>query len=227
MRSFCATLYIRPAYIKADSDSKTQSCSMYCHPVSRHFLSLSLGQHFTLSLFAQNVRFNVHPQAKQQARFFNGATAASGPALPHYRDFMITLRHTTVGRTPLDEWSARRRTSIWQHTTLTIDIYSCHRRDSNPQTQQVNAAPRLRPRGHWDRQQATYINQKMFIGCDISGALGLHLFVDMKLWNTFQKCTAQWASLRYRTSGNLQLVFLRPSYAMQEAQMFSTVSAPT
>jgi len=33
----------------------------------------------------------------------------SGPGSPHYRGFMITLRHTTLGRTPLEEWSARRR----------------------------------------------------------------------------------------------------------------------
>ena len=33
----------------------------------------------------------------------------NGPRPPHYRGFMITLRHTTLGRTPLDEWSARRK----------------------------------------------------------------------------------------------------------------------
>ena len=27
----------------------------------------------------------------------------SGPGPPHYRSFTITLRHTTIGRTPLDE----------------------------------------------------------------------------------------------------------------------------
>ena len=32
-----------------------------------------------------------------------------GPRPPHYRDFTITLRHITLGRTPLDEWSGRRR----------------------------------------------------------------------------------------------------------------------
>jgi hypothetical protein len=37
------------------------------------------------------------------------ATAPSGPGPSHYRRFMITLRYTTLGRTPLDEWSARRR----------------------------------------------------------------------------------------------------------------------
>jgi hypothetical protein len=33
----------------------------------------------------------------------------SRPGPPHYCGFTITLRHTTLGRTTLDEWSARRR----------------------------------------------------------------------------------------------------------------------
>jgi hypothetical protein len=33
----------------------------------------------------------------------------SGPKPPRCRGFIITLRHITLGRTPLDEWSARRR----------------------------------------------------------------------------------------------------------------------
>ena len=36
-------------------------------------------------------------------------TAPSGSGPPQCWGFMITLRHTTVGRTPLDEWSVRRR----------------------------------------------------------------------------------------------------------------------
>ena len=41
--------------------------------------------------------------------FFTRLNSCSGPGSPHYRGFMITLGHTTLGRTPLDEWSARRR----------------------------------------------------------------------------------------------------------------------
>jgi hypothetical protein len=33
----------------------------------------------------------------------------SGPRPPNYRGLTITLRHTALGRTPLDGWSARRR----------------------------------------------------------------------------------------------------------------------
>jgi len=32
-----------------------------------------------------------------------------GPRSPHCLGFMITLRHTTSDRNPLDEWSAWRR----------------------------------------------------------------------------------------------------------------------
>ena len=35
--------------------------------------------------------------------FFHGATAPGEPRRSHYRGFTITLRHTTLGRTPLDE----------------------------------------------------------------------------------------------------------------------------
>jgi hypothetical protein len=42
--------------------------------------------------------------------FFHYTTAPSGPWPPHYRGFTITLRRQpTFGRTPLDEWSTRRR----------------------------------------------------------------------------------------------------------------------
>jgi hypothetical protein len=40
--------------------------------------------------------------------FYHGATAPTGPRPPHSRGFMITFRHTTLSRAPLDEFSARR-----------------------------------------------------------------------------------------------------------------------
>ena len=60
-------------------------------------------------------------------------TAPSRPTPSHYRDFAITLRHTTLDKTPLDEWSARRR-----DLCLTTHNNHTHRhpwpqRDSNPQ----------------------------------------------------------------------------------------------
>jgi len=41
--------------------------------------------------------------------FFIARQAPSGPEPPYCRGFTITPRHTTLGRTPLNEWSARRR----------------------------------------------------------------------------------------------------------------------
>ena len=40
----------------------------------------------------------------------------SGPGPPHYRCFTIILRHNALGRTPLDEWSARRK-DLYLHNT--------------------------------------------------------------------------------------------------------------
>ena len=54
---------------------------------------------------------------------FHSGTAASGPGSPLYLCFTITLRHTTIGRTPLDEWSARRRDlSLATHNTHNTEI---------------------------------------------------------------------------------------------------------
>jgi len=49
-----------------------------------------------------------------------------------------TQRRTTVGRTPLDAWSARHRDLyLTTHNTQT-DRHPCLRRDSNPQSQQAS-----------------------------------------------------------------------------------------
>jgi hypothetical protein len=60
-------------------------------------------------------RINRHPQADVNPQTFShGATAPSGPGAAHYRGFTITLRHSKLSKTPLDESSALRR----QHTTF-------------------------------------------------------------------------------------------------------------
>jgi len=41
--------------------------------------------------------------------FLPWPNSPSGRRRPQYRRFTITLIHTTLGRTPLDEWSDRRR----------------------------------------------------------------------------------------------------------------------
>ena len=81
-----------------------------------------------------------------------------GPGPPHYRGFTITLRHTTLGRTSLDEWSARRR-------DLYLTTHVTHNRQTSvppagfehaiPESERPNT-PRLRPRGRCNRHQKYY-----------------------------------------------------------------------
>ena len=92
--------------------------------------------------------------------------AQQPPSVPrpsHYRGFMVTLRHTTVGMTPLDEQSARRR-------DLYLTTNNTHNRQTytppggirthNP-SKRAAADPPLRPRGHCDRRK--YITMR-FLG---------------------------------------------------------------
>jgi hypothetical protein len=73
---------------------------------------------------------------------------------PHYRGFTITLRHTTPGRTPLEEWSARLR-DLYRHNTKhsqQTDIEAPGGiRIRNPGKRGAGD-PRLRRRGCWDQQ---------------------------------------------------------------------------
>ena len=64
---------------------------------------------------------------------FHGSRAPSGPGPPHYRVFTIILRLTTLGRTPLDDWSAHRKDKQSKETAI-----QCTRRDPNPQSQQAS-----------------------------------------------------------------------------------------
>ena len=76
-----------------------------------------------------------------------------GQSLTPHRRFTITLRQTTLVRTPLVEWSTRHR-DLFLKTHYKRDGHSCPRRDLNPQSQRTNSAvdPHLRPWGHWEPQ---------------------------------------------------------------------------
>jgi hypothetical protein len=56
-------------------------------------------------------------------QFFYDARAHSGPGRPHYRGFMITVRHAIFSMTPLNEWSARRR-------DLYLTTHNTHKRQT-------------------------------------------------------------------------------------------------
>jgi hypothetical protein len=85
--------------------------------------------------------------------FYHGAAAPSGPGPPHYQGFTVTLRHAKLGRTSLDEWSARLR-------DLYLTTHNTHKRQTSSKThnpsKRAAVDPRLRPRGHWDRQILQY-----------------------------------------------------------------------
>jgi hypothetical protein len=60
-----------------------------------------------------------------------------------------SIKHNTIGRTSLDEWSARHR-DLYLITQET-DIHTPGGiRTRNP-SKRAAADPRLRPRGNWDR----------------------------------------------------------------------------
>ena len=67
----------------------------------------------------------------------------SGPGPSHYRVFTITFKHTTLGRNPLDEWSARRR-------DLYLTTHSTHKKQisMSPARFEPAIAARKRPRTH-------------------------------------------------------------------------------
>jgi hypothetical protein len=78
-------------------------------------------------VFSDSVYFSPH-----------GAVAPSGLGPPHYRGFPITFRNTILGRAPLDEWSARRRTLyLTTHNTYKGQTW-CPPHDSNPQSQEAS-----------------------------------------------------------------------------------------
>ena len=118
--------------------------------------------------------------------FFHCATSPSGPWPNYYRSFTITLRHTTPGRIPVDEWSARRR-ELWltQHPQE-IDVHaSAGIRTRNP-SMRAAAEPLITRRGHWGRQQFNYNFMK--VGADTQA---IFLFKWQTMSNTkvvVQRC---------------------------------------
>jgi len=99
---------------------------------------------------------------------FCGAATQRGSWPPHSWNFLDhTQRRTTVGRTPLDEWSARRR-------DLYLTTHNTHNRQismppggirTHDLSRRAAADLRLRPRGHWDRH--SLYNTVANINCTI------------------------------------------------------------
>ena len=99
---------------------------------------LPLIQHTRFKLINKTEKFVALIFGNVKYIFYHGATAPSGPGPPHSRGFTITHRHATLGRTPLEEESARRRDLYLTTHNIHKRQHPCHRRNSNPQSQQAS-----------------------------------------------------------------------------------------
>ena len=108
----------------------------------------ALPKHLSKSFLCDKLVHSIERQMLRMYFYCHGWTALVGVGILLW-GFSITLRHSAFGRTPLGEWSARRRdlnlTTLNTHKRQTF----IPRRDSNPHSQQ---ARRLWLRGHWGRQ---------------------------------------------------------------------------
>jgi hypothetical protein len=82
----------------------------YAHRLSRNSTSTASYLRIKLTLLMCQL-LTCSPTSKKFPYHFRpfSTTVPSVSEPPHYRGFTITLRHTTFGRNPLDEWSARSR----------------------------------------------------------------------------------------------------------------------
>jgi hypothetical protein len=90
--------------------------------------------------------------------FFCDTATHSGSQPPHSWGFLDhTQRRTTIGRTSLDEWSARRRDLyLTTHNTHNRQISMPPRRiRTHDLSRRAAADLHLRSRGHWDRHKYT------------------------------------------------------------------------
>jgi len=125
-----ALLYSNPQYLTplscrrllADGTQKTL-CSQYCGKTKQTCRNVCIWS---------GGEFNGWQVSRHKP-----LDTTSGPGPPQYRGFTITLRHSTFGRTPLDESSARRRDLYLATTHNTQETHPCSRLDSNLQSQQV------------------------------------------------------------------------------------------
>jgi len=98
----------------------------------------------------QNRHWNHHRWHAERSRIIVLMFVESTAMASSFLRFLDHTRRITVGRTSLDEWSARRR-DLYLTTHNTHNRHPCPRWDSNPHSQQASGR-RLRPRGHWDRR---------------------------------------------------------------------------
>jgi len=84
--------------------------------------------------------------------FSSWLDSPTGPQFPHCWGFKITIRHTTLSRTPLGEWSARRKKLyLTKHKTHKRHIYAPRGIRTRSSSKRAAADPHFRPCSCWDR----------------------------------------------------------------------------
>ena len=106
---------------------------------------------------SHNARILNHRLLRIFNFLFSWLDSPTGSRPPHCRGFTISLRHTTIVRSPLDEWSDCRR-------DLYLKTHSIRKRDNlspggirtrNPSKREA-AARRLRPRRHLEESSVRF-----------------------------------------------------------------------
>jgi len=121
--------------------------------------------HLNLQLYEIHVTYVVHREATKNYKFYMYVTvtlflycaaAPSGLGPPNYPGSTISFRHTTLGRTPLDELSARRR-------DLYLTTQNIHKRQTSTPPAEFELASQ-RPQTHALDRAATGIDSDVIYG---------------------------------------------------------------
>jgi hypothetical protein len=122
---------------------------MWCASITEWFFHaiqiLSTSTSFPYKSTIYLINSSVNPFFKF---FFSCATVASVPGPLYCQKFTLKLRHMTLGRTPLEEWSARRRDfQLTKHNTQNrktsippAGIRTRNRSSKRPQTHDLDGA---------------------------------------------------------------------------------------
>ena len=133
-------------------------------------------------------------------------TAPAGPGPPHYRGFAITLRHTTLGRSPLDEWSSRRRdlyltvhnTQDSQETSIsTAGFEPALPESERPQTHALDRAKTgISHKRHHHHHHRIYLRPKFVIHFSLASDVGSVYFAQLydlrqqEMWSDFDRASS-------------------------------------
>jgi len=111
---------------------------------------------------------------RQLPSFYHGSTATIAPGPPHFRGCTIIMRRATLGRTPLDEGSSRRR-------DLYLTTHNTHKRQKSY----------MLPAGFEPTVPASKRPQTHTLNCTVAGIV---LYVYMLLKIVFNKFAGWWGT---------------------------------